>query len=364
MSLLREHCEPQTSWRTAMGGDSSDWTIKVTNEEDGSVFSYHVHQAVLGTKSKYFRHLFENSKKNDSHFCEVPLQARVAEAFPEMLDYLYKGNYNYSFNTCLVSLLVLAEYFIIDELREDVITRIKLLKEGAAYQLLYDAYYLQCKAAIEVVLQVLKSSKVSLFNGVTSDHLLALTPAAFNIIFNLMFKRELGFLASSEDLSLAMAVYLESLPESAQQWKLLASLTNSDIMPTISPNAAFFFLNLTSNAADSNADAVKSLEHRCLVACEKWQEYSDVDELFRTMTLGSSDSCIDQDDLYMTEFCCLPESIKVKVLQSALKGCFSPAVRARKKERSNKKVNYSACEQKRRLSPPTSNILGDRSKAA
>jgi len=176
-------------------------------------------------------------------------------------------------------------------------------------------------------------------------------------------QREHGFLASSEDLSLAMAVYLESLPESAHHWKLLASLTNSDIMPTISPNAAFFFLNLTSKAADSNADALK-LEHRCLDACENWQEYSDVDELFRTMTLGRSDSCVDQDDLYMTEFCCLPDFIKVKVLQSALKGCFSPEVRASKKERSYKEVNYSACEQKRRLSMPTINILGDRSKAA
>jgi hypothetical protein len=325
MCQLNEINEPQ-SWRRNAELKSSDFNIEILNEEDGEVDVYLVHKQVLVAgvrKSEYFQNVLFNSiegKEIQPSSCQIKLQARPAKIFPEVLDFMYSGMWNYTSNKNLVSLLGLADYLDISVLKEDVRSEICRLNAEAAYQLLSEAYHLKSKIAVDALLDVLRKSGVSLFQHVESVHLLSLSPSAFQIIYSLMYERNIGFLASSEDLSLAVAVFLESHPQLSTNWKLLAPLTNSFIMPVISPYSAFFFLGLTSAAADADEVAVKSLEQRCLCACEKWQKCHDVEKLFQAMTY-TSDSCLDEEDLYMHDFINLPDSVKVRVLQHALKGC-------------------------------------------
>lgn len=317
--------EPQ-SWRRNADLKSSDFNIEILHEEDGEIDVYLVHKQVLVAgvrKSTYFQNIVFNSiqgKETQPSTCQIKLQARPAKIFPEVLDFMYSGTWNYTTRKNLVSLLALADYLEISVLIEDVRSEIGSLSAEAAYQLLSEAYYLKSKIAVDALLEVLRKSGVSLFQHVESVHLLSLTPLAFRILFSLMYEGNIGFLASSEDLSLAVAVFLEAHPQLSTNWKLLAPLTNSFTMPVISPYSAFFFLGLTSAATDADDVAVKSLEQRCLCACEKWQECHDAEKLFKAMTY-TSDSCLDEEDLYMHDFIYLPDSVKVQVLQHVLKGC-------------------------------------------
>jgi len=306
---------------------STDFSIEVINEDNGEVDIYLVHKVALvsGTyKSDFFQVLLLN-RENDSEAsqtsCKITLRASAAKLFPEALEFIYTGTWKYTSNRKLVSLFALADYLGISNLKEKIRHAIQSLDAVVAFYLLSEAHHLQSNVAFDVLLEVLKTSGVRLFKHVESAHLLSLTPSAFNIILNLMFEKDRGFLASSEDFSLALAIFLEAHPELYGNWKLLSQLTNPLIMPIVSTSSAFFFLKLTSSTTtDIDEEAVKSLEQRCLTSCENWQRCRDVVELYQAMAY-THDICCDAEDPCIYDFCNLPDSVKVKVLQRALKGC-------------------------------------------
>lgn len=303
---------------------SSDFSVEVLNEENGEVDIYLVHKAALVTgtyKSEFFQGLFSNDKEIHQKSCKIKLGASVSKLFSEALECIYTGTWKYTSNRKLVPLFALSDYLGILELKENIRKIIQSMDAVVAFFLLSEAYQLKSRVALDALLAVLKNSGVHLFRHVESIHLLSLAPSAFNIIMNLMFDKDLGFLASSEDFSLALAIFLEARPELCGNWKLLEQLTNPLTMPVVSTSSAFFFLKLTSLAtADADEEIVKSLEDRCLISCENWQRCRDVEELYRALAY-TSDSCCDEEDPCIYDFSNLPDTVKVKVLQRALQGC-------------------------------------------
>lgn len=303
---------------------SSDFSIEVVNEDNGEVDVYLVHRAVLVTgtyKSEFFQSLFSNDTEIHRSSCKIKLGASAATLFSEVLECIYTGTWKYTSSRKLVSLFALSDYLGVLELKKNIKMVIQSMDAVVAFFLLSEGYQLKSSVALDALLAVLKNSGVRLFRHVESIHLLSLTPSAFNIIMNLMFDKDLGFLASSEDFSLALAIFLDAHPELYGNWKLLEQLTNPLTMPVVSTSSAFFFLKLTSLAtADADGEVVKSLEDRCLVSCENWQRCRDVEELYRALAY-TSDSCCDEEDPCIYDFCNLPDTVKVKVLQRALQGC-------------------------------------------
>jgi hypothetical protein len=135
----------------------SDWTIIVkqhASEGEGvatpSPATYHVHKCVLGAgprSSEYFHKVFqstelEESKKSTS---VLELEPSAAEAFPDMLDFMYEPLEAIALNPyCAVAVRHLASYFrvpalfegtkkfIEDDMGPDNINH--YLKEGQLYQ--------------------------------------------------------------------------------------------------------------------------------------------------------------------------------------------------------------------------------------
>jgi hypothetical protein len=90
------------TWRRDPGESFSDWTIIVkqhASEDKGvatpSPKTYHVHKCVVGAgprSSDYFLKVFQNTELEESKTSTsvLKLEASAAEAFPAMLDFIYK----------------------------------------------------------------------------------------------------------------------------------------------------------------------------------------------------------------------------------------------------------------------------------
>jgi hypothetical protein len=92
-------------WRLDASENLSDWTIEITHqtpsEQDEATSiskteTYHVHMNILAVgsrRSEYFARLFlsagENFAESKSKTSKIKLEEIAANAFPQMLDYLY-----------------------------------------------------------------------------------------------------------------------------------------------------------------------------------------------------------------------------------------------------------------------------------
>lgn len=331
MSLVSEANVQPMIGDTDSSESNTDFIIVVTNTGNNSKQTYHVHSSVLDSQTRKSDFFHEQLRKDEKGSMDIALSDSAAVAFPELLDYIYTGMW--SLNRCnLSAMYFLADFLVLRELQEEVDQRISRLSPEAMYRNLFDAYFLRSEALFDRIVDLLKTSKVSLFHDITPSYLYSLTPKAFIIIFKLIFNASHGFVASSEDLSVALTAFLEARPQFTKDPQLLASLTDSQLIPTVSPLAALFFLRMTSTHKLANQVEVESLEQRCLIACERWQEYSGAEVLFSVMT---DDCCQDEvlvgqhDDPLLHDFYCLSESVKVKVLRSVLKGSTSPKPKAK-----------------------------------
>lgn len=334
-------CSP-LFWSSVPEDNFSDWTIEVMSVTDNGTllctFFFYVHKSILGSdavKSEYFKQLL--AAKEHQSIVKIRLQVSTAAVFPQVLDYIYTNKWMNSFDVHLVDVGVLAEYLKINQLWDEVVKRINRLGPDAVYELLPEAHHLKSQALVEIILNILKKHGLHFFKDITSKQLLSINSKAINIIFALIYKSGHGFVDSSESFSIAMSAYLDGWPDLASDWKLLAPLTNAYTMPRISPYAAFFLLGLTSKADASN-EAAHSLEQRCLKVCETWQKHSCLKSVFLSTSIGNESDAekivpIQPDDFCMADYCNLPDYLKVKVLQSSLKGCLNYEIKALKERR-------------------------------
>ena len=313
------------SWRDEPEESGSDWTIVVTNNDNGAVTFYHVHSSVLESQTATRRSEKLQDLFQETDIVRIQLNGLIALAFPQLLDYIYMGTWKTSSKVSVAAMYVIADSFRSRKLKEEVDRKIGCLSLEKIYQYLSEAYMLRSKALFDRIVGLLEKSNLSLFQEIAASHLFTLHPEAFAILHKLIFSCEFGFVASSEDLSLALTAVLESRPELMKDTKLLASLTDSSLMPSVSPYAALFLLRLPSfnysGETMCKTSMRSSLEQRCLIACEKLEGSMFMDTMnLRSRKDESSMMIISREELLMDDFNQLPDSVKIKVLQSALKG--------------------------------------------
>lgn len=94
-----EDDERRLDWRKPREESHSDWTIEVYVEGDGGDHNktqphatYHVHKNVLSLRSEYFERLFVRTEtaEHRDRTSRIPMQAAAAEAFPVLLDHVYR----------------------------------------------------------------------------------------------------------------------------------------------------------------------------------------------------------------------------------------------------------------------------------
>mmetsp|Transcript_5 Transcript_5/g.14 ORF Transcript_5/g.14 Transcript_5/m.14 type:complete len:373 (+) Transcript_5:116-1234(+) len=309
------------SWRDEPEESGSDWTIVVTNNDNGAVTFYHVHSSVLGSQTATRRSEVLQDLFKEKDIVRIQLNGSVALAFPQLLDHIYKGTWKTSRKVSVAAMYVIADSFMNRKLKEEVDSKIGRLSLEKAYQYLSEAYMLRSKALFDRLVVLLKKSNLSLFQEIAISHLFTLNPEAFAIMHKIMYSDDFGFVASSADLSLALTAVLEGRPELMKDTKLLSSLTDSSLMPRVSPYAALFLLRLPSYyPGETMCKTRSSLEQRCFIACEKLEDSIFMDAINPTSRKDESSMMIQRDDLLMHDFNQLPDSVKIKVLQSALKG--------------------------------------------
>lgn len=109
---------------TDPAGNFSDWTIQVKRHESGDIIDYyHVHRIFLARglrASTFFSQLFDGSQsfcENKEATCNFEWDAFVANAFPDLLDYLYSGNCQIVTSNA-TALYFLANYLMVPSLTD------------------------------------------------------------------------------------------------------------------------------------------------------------------------------------------------------------------------------------------------------
>ena len=121
--------EERLTWRLDPSTSHSDWTIEIVTSDDDhpmeNAIIYHVHKCLLlavgPRKSEYFCRLFQTNSfaESQSNKSRIQLQKQAADAFPDVLDFVYGGNddrLNVS-STNATALHFLGEYFEMPRLR-------------------------------------------------------------------------------------------------------------------------------------------------------------------------------------------------------------------------------------------------------
>jgi hypothetical protein len=264
-----ENNEPSI-WRLDPANSFSDWVIEVLTEDDEISATYHVHKVVLAAgsrRSSYFLALFQTKLKLKEHTLSksrIILKDTAAEAFPAMLDFIYNAKLNVTTENA-IALLHLATYFSIPTLADAVaaFSRNNMTWKNA-HIYLSEAIKYHDERKIDEARQVC----VENFHYLTESQICFLSPQALDLV--LRSHADHTDHHHWEVRSIIVAHYLRS-KQDIVNGQLIASLTDNQIMPSVCPCEAIFFLHLAlqyefeiSMLQNNNG---KTLRQRCIDAC-------------------------------------------------------------------------------------------------
>ena len=248
-------------WRQNPNISLSDWTVVVYDGKESAV--YHIHKSEVGLgprRSKFLDAKFDEDEHADvtDPNTEVYLPSRVAALFPEFLDYVYSDTLQLTTRNVL-ALKHLANHFDVRALykKTDSFVQSDLnLKTAPTY----------CTEADLVLDEDVQKKTVQIMAenfGRMDMTVITQLPAK-------MFKEVLSsphLDVESEFLSNKVAQFMRFTDGSAISDEMLFMLTHPQIMPMISSDEAFFFLNWGlkyPQVLDEGDDA--SLRNRCIEA--------------------------------------------------------------------------------------------------
>lgn len=179
-------------WSVGESDNFSDWIVQVVETDNsGNETSYHVHRKDLAcgeNSSEYFAGVFHSIglRESESSVTRVELEAKVAQAFPAMLNFLYTGKLHDVRVAHIVPLFWLADYFVIESLQRPLkeVRRTKMSSSSrlACVVTIYqDAVALGHQETLDALLEHLNSYRcISLGRIRNSEDLLkALDPDFF-----------------------------------------------------------------------------------------------------------------------------------------------------------------------------------------
>lgn len=246
------------SWRQDKNKSMSDWVITVKREDGKPVKDspFHVHKAMLaaGPRPAEF---FADEFAKAGHATELVLKASAADAFPQLLDFVYGGKFT-STTKSATALLYLANSLRIRTLHASAMEYTKTdlgPQTVATYCMEAAAYGLEKLGAASIQLcaeQVL---------NMAVEELAALPPALFSRVV------ESGSLrCTGSHLSTVVVAFAAEQPTVIDA-ELLAKLTPSAKMPVPKADVAIALLELAEQHGD------QCLAARCIgAAAGGWED--------------------------------------------------------------------------------------------
>ena len=243
----------------------------VKTQDDRPTKKYFVHRTQLAVgprRSEYFAKLFRDKQKKGpkNNATRIELRPSAANAFPQMLDFIYSpvGSPAEVTSENAVALRHLATCFGIRELFDSVTEFIKrdLCPETSTTYLM-EAQAFRHEKLSEVSLKLCAQN----FEIIKFSKIVTLPPESFEKV---VVSDEL--VCSSEVLSSRVASYCRCRP-GAVDADMLKRITDIKKMPAIAPEESLFFLHLISEIGDDDETIDKSgpsrtqdLYKRCVAA--------------------------------------------------------------------------------------------------
>jgi len=297
----------------------SDWTVKVYNGSDAKI--YEVHKSILSfgpRRSMFFIKEFEESRQRqhagiditNASISEVALPAKAASCMPNLLDYIYMDEVDLNSNNA-VALKFLANHFDVRPLYTMTIAFIEhdLTAEKA---LLYvqEADTMKDRDIANLAMKVAAEN----FKEFSQESLMDLSPVLFQRLVS-----HSAIMTTPENLSEIIAAYIRYHPLEMNH-ELFFLLTNANILPRISANEAFWYLNYGAETfrgilVDESFGGTKgSLKGRCIFAITSQWRNSLLPAVSASLDQPSSVNLIDKSKAYRN----LPSDIKLELLEHAL----------------------------------------------
>ena len=250
-------------WRQNPNISLSDWTVVVYDGKESAV--YHIHKSEVGfgpRRSGLLAGKFDEDEQaavTDPN-TEVYLPSRAAELFPDFLDYIYEDTLKLTTRNAL-AFKHLANHFDIRPLYKKVdafVTGDMNVKTAPTY----------CTEADLVMDEDVQNEAIKLmaenFGMMDMTVVTKLPPKLFKEVLSSPHLE-----VESEFLSTKVAQFMRFC-ESRISDEMLFMLTHPQIMPMISPDEAFFFLNQGLKYPEVlNEGDTASLRNRCIDAVSR-----------------------------------------------------------------------------------------------
>jgi hypothetical protein len=276
------------SWRDDPMATFSDFKIEVVTVPcDGSLVleaaggnTYHVHKAILAVgarKSVYFKRLFTNVefRENANDVSRIELHPRSAEAFPQLLDYMYNHWQPFQFDSQnVLPLYELGQYFIVPQLVVDARefwTR-DLRPENC------HVYYEKanfCGKSCEVVVEAIEDICVKRSQEVAKNKtLFHLTPPQFWLRLLKNSTRKVFGSDKAGDMCNVSNVLIGTLVEERAMEcfnvDLFSALTDTVILPVVHSTAtALTLIQYEILVCGAISASMTNLQRRCMDALKK-----------------------------------------------------------------------------------------------
>jgi len=301
-------------WRQNPNISLSDWTVVVYDGKESAV--YHIHKSEVGhgpRRSKFLAAKFDEDEHADvtDPNTEVYLPSRVAALFPEFLDYVYSDTLRLTTRNVL-ALKHLANHFDVRALytKTDSFVQSDLnLKTAPTY----------CTEADLVLDEDVQKKAVQLMaENFGRMDMMVITQLPAKMFKEVLSSPHLD--VESEFLSNKVAQFMRFTDGSAISDEMLFMLTHPQIMPMISSDEAFFFLNWGlkyPQVLDEGGDA--SLRNRCIEAVARsWMTTlaGPIATLRPEAATGINAGNLNQECAF--NYSSLPADIKVEIFEASI----------------------------------------------
>jgi hypothetical protein len=301
-------------WRQNANISLSDWTITVYDGKDSAV--YNIHRSEVGSGPRQSGLLASKFSEDEQRATtdpttEVYVPPRAAAMFPEFLDYIDHDQIEISTKD-VIALKHLANHF-------DVRPLYKQCQEFMEDDLDIKTAPVYCYTADLVLDEDVKENAVRLmaqkFGRMNMKVVTKLPPQLFKEVLT-----SAHLDVESEFLSTKVAQFLR-FSESEISDEVLFMLTHPQIMPTVSPDEAFFFLNQGLKYPQVlNEGGDMSLRNRCVEAVTgSWMTtLAGPIATLKPRQAGFGDEDPDVDPECAFNYSSLPAEIKVELFESAI----------------------------------------------
>jgi hypothetical protein len=277
-------------WRMDPAKSFSDWTIEIVSkpgDETTKVDTYHCHKTTLAVgprRSDYFAHLLQNGDRfaeGQSNTSRIELEALDAEAFPELLDFMYNQNSSLAVNSeNAVALHSLGQYFGIRHLNWEVrqfwTSDLNILNSGTSYE------HARMFQDDKLLASIIKMCAENILEIPQTSSLIKVTNADFwlGVLHHETRTRDA---AVSRHMSKLIIEFCHRQSSETLDAQAFLALTDAEVLPEIDVQVALDAIKLeqifTEPAATATAPNLTSLQDRCLKELAvHWKTFSTAAE--------------------------------------------------------------------------------------